>query len=100
MTNNPTFLKRLLELYSARYQPESVRPLGLIMWHAVLALVAIGIIAVVFYAIIIFTGVVESLNSAPESTKPSVVLDRSALDSTIREIRNRGVFLDIAPSAD
>lgn len=98
MTNNPAFLKRIRELYSARYQPESVRPLGMIIWHAVLLMVVIGIVGVIMYAVAIFTGVVESLNSTPASTKPSVALDRSELDSTISEIRERRAFLDVTPT--
>ncbi len=100
MRTDQTIWKRFLELYSARREPESARSLGMLVWRAILVLMAVGIVAVIIYAVTVFATVVENLNNAPASTKQPVVLDRNALDSTIREIRGKGLFLDITPSAD
>lgn len=97
MTPLGTLWRRFRELYASRQEPEALRPLATLVWRTILALFFLGSVVVVVYAMIVFGEVVEKVNTIPPTNKPAAALDRTALDQTIREIRERGVFLDISP---
>jgi hypothetical protein len=88
----------LRTFYASRYEPEYMRPLAEWFWRVLLTVALFSLIAILFYGVIQFYGVMRKL-SVGEGAKPSRQVDllsREELANTLELLAEREVSYEAA----
>ncbi len=79
----PHVFSRVHDIYTNRYDPEGARSFARLYWHTLLVTVFLMLIASMVYGEWELYEVLHQLGEVPQTTLPSPVLDRTALNATI-----------------
>jgi hypothetical protein len=94
MNNFSHIWAQVRALYTARNEPENIRPLAEIYWRALLAFALIALVGICVWASSEFIGVVSRLNVSEESPMPHPPLDRTALRALLSSMQERQTHFD------
>lgn len=84
-----SLFKDLRDLYSARHEPENMRPLAEVYWRLLLMIGLVMVALVIAYGIWEFVGVMNNLSSTDPSKPASATLNRSQLQNVLTSNRER-----------
>lgn len=87
--------KKLRGMYENRYEPESLRALADVYWRGLLVVALVVAMCVVAYGIWSLLRILDDLGKTPDTTpRPTPVLSRSALNSTLQAFDTRSTQFD------
>lgn len=85
--------------YTARHEPESMRPLAEVYWRMLLLIGLVLVVGVLLYGASEFFGVIANLSSdGPAKSRPAATLNRNQLQDTLQALHQRTQNFDAPPA--